>query len=149
MNNVFPYPLYKKHGINVCLGTDGAASNNNLSMFDTMKAAALIQKHHNNNPTLLPAEECFGLATLNGFRCFGLDGGIIKEEKLADFCLVNLRVPELVPSYNLISDLVYAANSSCVDTVICDGNILMHERKVKDEDKIIDDAKKAAEDFLG
>lgn len=148
VNNVFPYKLYKKHGVSVCLGTDGAASNNNLSMFDTMKAAALIQKHHNNDPTVLPADECFKLATSNGFKCFNLDGGIIEEGKLADLLLVNLKVPELIPSHNLISDLVYAANASCVDTVICDGDIIMEGRKVKGEEKIIEDTKKAAHEFL-
>jgi len=148
IGNVFPYTLFKKNKLNICLGTDGSSSNNNLSMFDTMKTACLLQKHHNNDPTVLPAKDCFKLATLNGYKCFNLDGGVIEEGKLADLNLVNLKSPELVPSHNLISDLVYSANASCVDTVICDGKILMKDRKVKNEDKIIDEAKKAAHEFL-
>ncbi|MBC8495508.1 amidohydrolase [archaeon] len=148
INKIFPYQLYKKYGSNVCLGTDGAASNNSLSMFNTMKTAALIQKYSHNDPRVLPADECLKLATLNGFKCFGLDGGIIKEGKLADLLLIDLKVPEMVPNHNLVSNIVYSGNASCVDTTICDGKILMQNRKVKGEEEILEAARITAKKFL-
>jgi len=144
--NVFPYDLFKKHKVEMCLGTDGTSSNNNLSMFDTMKIAALLQKHH-SGPTTLPANECFGLAT--NAKCFNLNAGEIKEGKLADFNLINLKVPEMVPLHNLHSNIVYSANDSCVDTVVCDGKILMKNRKVENEEEVLDKVGQVAREFLG
>jgi 5-methylthioadenosine/S-adenosylhomocysteine deaminase len=148
VNNVFPYELCRMHGLNICLGTDGAASNNNLSMFDTMKAAALIQKHHTNNPTALPAKECVKLATLNGFKCFDINAGALEEGKTADLILIDLRKPELAPAHNLVSNVVYAANAGCVDTTICNGRILMQGGKFKGQERIIGEAKKAAAELV-
>ncbi|MBS3136134.1 amidohydrolase [Candidatus Woesearchaeota archaeon] len=147
VGNTFKHSMLKKSGANICLGTDGTASNNNLSMFDTMKTAALLQKHAENNPTILPATECLAMATENSYKCFGLNIGL-NEGKMADIALLNGKEPSLVPCHNLSSNIVYAANSSCVDALICDGNILMQGRKVKDEESIIEEARQSVKELF-
>ncbi|NQU67021.1 MAG: amidohydrolase [Candidatus Marinimicrobia bacterium] len=148
VNRHFPYTKFLDAGVNICLGTDGVGSNNNLSMFDTMKVAALLQKHH-ETPETLPATECFNMATINGYRCFDLPGGEVKEGMLADLILVDLNLPEMIPCHHLISNMVYSANASVVDTTICNGKILMQNRKVMGEEEIIYQARKTAKQFLG
>ncbi len=128
----FNYP--KLQDVKVILGTDGCSSNNNLDMFEEMKFASLLQKEH-HKPTTLSAEQILDIATKKGADVFSLDSGLIKEGADADLILVNLKVPEMVPCYNLTSNIVYSANGSCVDTTICQGNILMENRIVKDEKK--------------
>lgn len=147
-SGVFPYEKLKNTGLTIALGTDGCASNNNLDMFESMKFASLLQKYHNNQPTVLPAKEAFEMATLNGANAFNLNAGVIEEGKIADLILINLKDVHLVPMHNLISNLVYSANSSCVDTTICDGKILMQNRIVKGEDKIKEEAQNVAEDLI-
>jgi len=147
-NRDFPYHKFRDAGVNICFGTDGAGTNNNLSMFDTMKVGALLQKHH-GTPGILSAAECFQMATMNGYRCFGLPGGEVKAGMLADLILVNLDLPEMTPCHHLISNMVYSANSSVVDTTICNGRILMINRKVADEEEIITRARESAKLFLG
>ena len=78
---------------------------------------------------------------------FGLNSGIIEEGALADCMLVDLNNERLAPGHNLISDMVYSADSSCIDTVICDGNILMQNRKVDGEEEIIAKAREYREKF--
>lgn len=148
VGKVFPYELYKKYQFLIGLGTDGSASNNNLDMFETMKIATLLQKFSNNNPEVLPPKEIFQMATKNASKILGLDAGEIKEGKLADIILIDLAKPEFTPGHNLISDIVYSANGSCVDTVICDGKILMQNRKIKNEERIIGKASKKAKMLL-
>jgi len=141
---VMPYPEMVKAGLTVSLGTDGCASNNSLDMFEEMKFAALLQKSARNDPTAMPAGEAWKIATVNGARALGLNAGVIKEGMLADIILVNLKMVGLTPNHNLISNLVYSASGSCVDTVICDGRILMQGRIVKGEDEIIQKAGEVA-----
>jgi 5-methylthioadenosine/S-adenosylhomocysteine deaminase len=149
-----PYDEMKKAGLvsNISLGTDGCASNNNLDMFEEMKMACLVQKAFYGDPTVIPAAECFNLATRNAAMTFRVNSGVIEEGKLADIVLVDLKKAELVPNHNLVSNLVYSANGSCVDTVICDGKVLMLNREVKvgdeDEEEIMERAKKAAFDAV-
>ena len=88
------------------------------------------------------------MATVNAAKAAGLNAGKIEEGMLADCMLVNLDHPTLVPSGHLISDMVYSANPECIDTVICDGNILMQNRKVKNEEEIIKCANEAYWDLI-
>ncbi|MCL1921771.1 MAG: amidohydrolase [Kiritimatiellaeota bacterium] len=124
----------------VTIGTDGCASNNNLSMLEEMKFAALSAKGEARDPTAAPAQTIFDCATRHGAEAFGIDAGVIAEGKLADALLVDLRHPLMVPCHNLVSNLVYAADSSCIDTVICDGRVLMENKAIPDERDIIDAA---------
>ena len=140
-----PYEQMKQAGLyrNIALGTDGCASNNNLDMFEEMKIASLFHKAF-INPTVMPAEEAFELATVNAARMFRLNSGAIEAGKLADIVLLDLKNVALIPNHNLISNIVYAASGSCVDTVICDGKILMSGRKVEGEEEIKEKARTVA-----
>ncbi len=134
----------KKFNLNVTLGTDGAASNNNLDMLEEMKFAALLQKFYYNDPTLMTAKEVFEMATINGAKAFNLKIGMIKEGYLADIVLLNLKTPYMQPNHNLIANIVYAASAGCVDTVIVDGKIVIQNSKYEGEDKILEKASKIA-----
>ncbi|OYT41646.1 MAG: hypothetical protein B6U86_01975 [Candidatus Altiarchaeales archaeon ex4484_43] len=148
-SGVMPYPLMRNSGISVSLGTDGCASNNNLDMFEEMKIAAITQKGFAKDPTVMPAMEVLKIATINGGKALGLNIGEIKEGYLADIILIDLKRPELTPRHNLISNLVYSASGSCVDTTICNGEILMQNRRVNGEEIILKKAQSVAEDLIG
>jgi 5-methylthioadenosine/S-adenosylhomocysteine deaminase len=138
VGSAISYKALKNAGIILSLGTDGCASNNNLDMFESMKISTLLQKFHTNDQTVLPAAEAFEMATINGSRTFGLASGEIKEGKLADIILIDLRHPAMTPNHNLISNLVYSATGAVVHTTICDGQVLMLDREVKDEQEVIE-----------
>jgi 5-methylthioadenosine/S-adenosylhomocysteine deaminase len=146
--NRFRYNDFKNAGVTVFLGTDGTSSGNNLDMYETMKLAALTGKAAWNDPTHWNAEETFAVATEGGEKLTGFKTGFIREGYLADICLVNLNLPEMTPNFNLISNLVYSANGSCIDTVICDGKILMENRYVHGENEIMKKANEVAHDLV-
>lgn len=142
----FPWSEYARRDVPVMLAPDGVASNNNLDMFDEMKLAALLQKHHFGDPTRLPAEEIVQIATgarSTLFREFGV-GGALQEGQPADLMLIDLDHPQMVPVHNLVSNLAYAANGSVVDTVLCDGTILMAERKVPGAREVLAESRRCA-----
>jgi 5-methylthioadenosine/S-adenosylhomocysteine deaminase len=126
------------------IGTDGASSNNSLSMLGEMKTAALRGKDVTGDPKAMKAADVFRAATRSGAEAFGIDAGVIEEGRLADCMLVDLNNHNLVPGFNLISDMVYAADSSCIDTVVCDGRFLMRGGHVDGEEEIIAEAREAA-----
>lgn len=129
-SGTFPYKLALEAGCRVTLGTDGDSSNNNLDMREEMKFAALIAKGASGDPQTMPADEALAIATRNGAEAFGIDAGVIAEGKLADAILVRLDDERMQPLHHLVSNWVYAAGSSCVDTVICDGRVLMRGREI-------------------
>ena len=139
-SGTFPFKKMQNKGVEIVLGTDGCASNNNLSMMEEMKMAALLAKLQHNDPTLLPARTAFEMATVGGARALGLEVGEIAEGRLADCMLVDRSNHRLVPGYHLQDDMVYSADSSCIDTVICDGKILMQDGHVKGEEEIVAEA---------
>ena len=145
---VFPYTRVKNHEITIGIGTDGVASNNNFDLFEEMKFLALLEKSRTGDPTTATAEEVFKCATENVSDIFGLECGAVKEGSHADLVLINLRSPVCYPGHNFVSDLVYSANGSVVDTVICDGKIIMKNRMIDGEDEIIDKAKEIAFNLL-
>ncbi len=120
-------------GVNILLGTDGAASNNNLDLFEEMKIAALLAKHQSGDPTVLPAPEALALATTHAAGVFGLAAGALEPGRLADIILVDLDHPLLFPGHDLIADLVYSAAGRAVTTTICDGQVLMDRGVIADE----------------
>ncbi|MDH3982517.1 MAG: amidohydrolase family protein, partial [Kiritimatiellaceae bacterium] len=143
----FPYGRMKRAGAQVSLGTDGCSSNNNLCMLEEMKVAALHAKLIHADPTVMPAKEAFEMASSAGADALGLDCGKIAEGKLADCMLVDLSNHRLAPGYQLIDDLVYSTDSSCIDTVICDGKILMQNGRVEGEEEIVAEARQYADKF--
>ena len=135
-------------GVRITFGTDGCASNDNLSMFDEMKFGALGAKNEQNSSTACSVTEIYNAATHNGAAAFRINAGIIAEGKLADMILIDLESPMMVADHNTVSNLVYSADSSVVDTVICDGNILMQNRIVPGEKEIIAHARSAAKALI-
>ena len=122
----FPYELAIASGCRITIGTDGPSSNNNLDMREEMKFAALLAKV-TGDPSLLPATEVFKWATVNGAEAFGIDAGEIKEGKLADAILIDMKKERLQPCHNLISNWVYSADSSCIAATLCDGKIIQSQ----------------------
>lgn len=133
----FDYAAMKAHGVAVALGTDGCCSNNNLDMMEEMKVASLLAKVTSMDPTALPAQEALDAATVVCANMYGLDSGRIATGKLADCILVDLDDVRMVPGHHLVSNLVYSASSSCVDTTICDGRVLMLGGRVEGEKEIL------------
>lgn len=131
-NGFAPVPKMLETGINVCIGTDGAASNNSLNLFHEMSLLALIHKGVARTPQCVSAREVLRIATINGAKALGLEKeiGSLEEGKKADIAILNLNTPSLTPRNNLIAGLSYSANGSEVETVIIDGKITMENRRI-------------------
>ena len=117
----------------VGLGTDGpAGSNNNLDMVEEMASAARLQKIGAMDPKALSARDVLEMATIGGARVLGMDDkiGSLEAGKRADVVIIDLQQPRMQPVYSVESAIVYAASGSAVSTTICDGRILMRNRKV-------------------
>jgi len=127
------YTALRDAGVNVVVGTDGAASNNSLDLSDDLKFAALLAKHATGDPTAMTADEALGLVTTNGARAFGVDAGELAPGKLADFILVDLDHPLMFPGHDLAADLVYSAAGRAVVTTVCNGRVLLEDGIVADE----------------
>ena len=144
-SGVAPIPAMLQAGVAVGLGTDGAASNNNLSMFKEMNAAALLQKVSGLDPTALSAVETVKAATIGGAKVLGMEKriGSLEKGKRADLIVLELNRPHSVPLYNVYSHLVYAANGADVETVVIDGRVVMLKRKLLtlDEESIMQEAR--------
>ena len=140
----FKYKEMREAGITVAIGTDGCSSSNNLDMIEAMKLASLLGKVWRKDPEALTCHEMFCSATEAGAEIIGTNTGRIEEGCLADLCLIDLNIPAFKPNFNFISNLVFAANGSCVDTVICDGKIVMRGKKVPGEDEIMEQAARSA-----
>ncbi|MGA9769710.1 MAG: amidohydrolase [Blastocatellia bacterium] len=128
-----PVPQMLKAGVAVGLGTDGAASNNDLNMWEEMDTAAKLHKLIAKDPTVLNAREALEMATIRGARAIHLDReiGSLEAGKLADLLIVTLDSAHQVPLYNVYSHLVYATKSSDVETVMINGRIVMQDRQVQ------------------
>ncbi len=130
-------------GVNVCLGTDGAASNNCYNMFQEMKFASLCQKIRYMKADAVKAYEIFEIATSNGYKAYGIDGGEIKEGFLADIAMLS-KSEKFYPTYNPMNSIVYSLSGEEVRNLIVNGEILMEDRVVisVDEEKVKDKVEK-------
>jgi cytosine/adenosine deaminase-related metal-dependent hydrolase len=139
-------PEMLQAGANVGLGCDGAPCNNSYDMVREMKLAAVIQKARLLDPRSMPANTVLGMATLNGARAMGMGSeiGSIEVGKKADLVLIDLKKPHLVPFTDVVSDVVYSAMGSDVDTVLVDGRVLLEGGKptTLDEERILDEAQR-------
>jgi 5-methylthioadenosine/S-adenosylhomocysteine deaminase len=151
-SGVAPVPKMIAEGLRVGLGTDGAASNNDLSMWEEMDTAAKLHKLISNDPKVMTAEQAFELATISGARALhmGKEIGSIEKGKRADLVLVNRDALNQIPLYNVYSDLVYATKASDVETVIINGRVVMRDRRLLtlDEAAIKADARRFREKVI-
>jgi 5-methylthioadenosine/S-adenosylhomocysteine deaminase len=131
-----PVTALLKAGVNVALGTDGAASNNRLDLFSEMRLAALLAKGVTGDATALPAWQVLEMATLHAARALGLDStiGSLAPGKLADLTAVRLDDIEASPCYDPISHLVYAAGRENVSHVWVNGKLVLDERSLTSMD---------------
>jgi 5-methylthioadenosine/S-adenosylhomocysteine deaminase len=127
-----PVAAMLARGINVGIGTDGAASNNRLDMFQEMRTAALLAKAAGNDARAMPAHQALAAATLHGARALGLEASIgsLAPGKLADLCAVAFDGPELAPCYDPVSHLVYSAGREQVSHVWVAGEPRVLEKKL-------------------
>ena len=139
-------------GVNVALGTDGAASNHSQDLFEVMKAASLLQKVHHRDPGVIKPYAVLRMATAGGAKALGLSKvcGTIEVGKRADLILVRLKTAHIEPVNDLFSQIVHCAKSSDVATVMVDGQLLMKNREVHclDEGEIIYQAQRANRDLI-
>jgi len=132
-NGFAPVSSFLSNGLNVALGTDGAASNNNLNLFEEMHLASIINKAVNEDSEILNAKTVIRMATINGARALGLgkEIGSIEIGKRADLIMLDVKKTHFYPRNNLVSAIVYSAQASDVRTVLVNGKILMEDYDVK------------------
>lgn len=145
-SGIFDLPAALKANCLVTIGTDGAASNNNLSMVEEMKFAAMSAKVKSLDPTAGKDEDILRCASNNGARFARVNGGIA-EGCDADILLVELDHPLMVGDYNLTANLVYSADSSVMHTLICNGRVIMEDHHVPGEEEIISEARRCCGKF--
>src|SRR3989440_4652715 len=131
-SGVAPVPQMLKDDLPVGLGTDGAASNNDLNLWEEMDTAAKLHKLISKDPKVLTAQEAFEIGTIRGARALHLDKeiGSIEKGKRADLVIVDLDDLHQTPYYNIYSDLVYATKAADVRTVIIEGRVVMRDRRL-------------------
>src|SRR4051794_27697376 len=131
-SGIAPVEAMRKAGIAVGLGTDGAASNNDLDMFEAMRQAAFLHKLVADDPRAIPAPVALEMATMGGARAMGMDKeiGSLEPGKRADLLVVSMASARQTPMYDAVSHLVYVTRGDDVKTTIVNGKVLMRDRKV-------------------
>ena len=144
----FKYNELRDAGANVCIGTDGCGSSNNLDMLEAMKTAAIVQKAWRGDPTAMPLDELFAAGTSNGAKALGINTGVVKVGNKADLMLVDIDNWHFVSNAPTLANFVYSAHSDCIDSLMCDGRWIMRNRIVKGEREILADARKVLAQFI-
>ena len=129
-------------GANVCIGTDGCASSNNLDMLEAMKTTALLQKAWREDPKAMPLADLLAAGTRNGAKALGIPAGEIKEGHLADILIVDTDSTFFLSPGSFLANFIYSAHSDCIDSVIAGGRFVMRSRKINGEKEILTEARK-------
>lgn len=147
-----PIPEMIMAGVTVGLAVDGAASNNNQDMIESMKLASLLQKVHTKDPTVITAEKVLEMATIDGARAVGLEKeiGSLEVGKKADLFIADFKSARVIPVHHPVSALVYAANGEDVETTIIDGKVVVENRRLMtlDEENMLKQARVAADSLV-
>lgn len=149
-NGFAPIKEFLDAGVNVCLGTDGTASNNTLNMFREMGLLSLIHKGVNRSSVAAPAQEVVKMATANAGRFLGQDLGVIREGAKADLIFLDLNAPSMFPKNNILSSLCYSANGSEVESVMIDGKFVMRKNELLtiDSERVRFEVQKIVDSYL-
>ena len=141
---VAPVPEFVANGVNVSIGTDSNTSNNSLDMFSEMKVCGLLQKSSRWDPTVTPAQQLLDFATINGAKAIGMQDkiGSLEVGKYADVVILDGKAPNLRPLLpeNMIANIAYSASSLNVKTVLCQGDVVVDDRRITtlDVDSVLD-----------
>lgn len=138
----FLYNEMRDAGINICIGTDGCASSNNLDILEAMKTAALFQKAWRMDPKALPLDELMAMATVNGAKALRLNTGRLTEGAAADISIVDTGNSFFLSPAPFLANFIYSAHSDCIDSVICGGRFVMRHREIEGEKEILEEAAK-------
>ena len=138
----FRYNELRDAGANVCLGTDGCGSSNNLDMLETMKTSAMIQKAWRGDSSSMPIDEIMTMVTTNPAKALGLNLGRLEEGALADIIIIDTDSYHFMSPGSFEANLIYSAHSDCVDSVICNGRFVMRNRVVPGEKEILAQARR-------
>ena len=128
--------------MNICIGTDGCASSNNLDILEAMKTSALFQKAWRGDPKALPLPELLDMATVNGAKALRLNSGRLVEGALADISIVETDSTYFLSPGPFLANLVYSAHSDCIVSVIAGGRFVMRDREIPGEKEVIHEARK-------
>lgn len=138
----FRYNELRDAGANVCIGTDGCGSSNNLDMLEAMKTAAIVQKAWRGDSSAMPIDEIIDMVTVNPAKVLGLGSGKIQEGAVADITIIDTDSYHFMSPGRFEANLIYSAHSDCVDSVVCDGRFVMKNRVVPGEKDIMAQARK-------
>ncbi|MBR0028938.1 MAG: amidohydrolase [Bacteroidales bacterium] len=133
----FLYQEMRDAGINICIGTDGCASSNNLDILEAMKTSALFQKAWRDDPKALPLDELMAMATVNGAKALKINAGRLVEGALADISIVDTDNTFFLSPGSFLANFIYSAHSDCIDSVICGGRFVMRHREIEGEREIL------------
>lgn len=149
-SGIAPITQMQEKGINIALGTDGMASNNTHDLFEEIKLASILQKCTCENPMALPAFQVLEMATVNGAKGAGREGGLIREGYDADLVLLDFNSINQIPSFDPLINLAYSTTGNNVIMTLCQGRILYEngEFTTIDIEKIKSEAKKISENFI-
>lgn len=138
----FRYNELRDAGANICIGTDGCASSNNLDMLEAIKTSAMIQKAWRGDPAAMPLDELMAMSSYNAGKALGLDVGRLEAGALADILIVDTQGYQFLSPGSFEADLIYSAHSDCIASVICNGHFVMRDRVVPMEKEIVSEARK-------
>lgn len=143
----FKWKELSEAGANVCLGTDGCASSNNLDMLEVLKTTAIFQKAWRKDPSALPLPTLLDMATVNGAKAFGLHTGVIAEGYDADIQIVDTDNTFFLSPGPFLANFIYSAHSDCISSLIAGGRFVMRDRIVPGERQILADARKVLDEI--